>query len=360
VGGSQDAAVPDAAPRPKVWQVKVLLRSERSLTWWHDVLRLARAAAWIAIGPIICFTQPGCPRAEPAQFIDLRDVERVPATPPAASESDPQLRVAVSSMISPDDTLLLYQEFMHYLGERSGRRVILKQRRTYGEVNELLARGELDLAFLCSAQYVEMHDRYGVRLLAVPVVEGETVYRSYIIVGAQSGIQSFAQLRGKKFAFVDPLSNTGYFVPAYLLARSGEEPDTFFSSSIFTDSHDNSVRAVSDGLVDGAAVDSLVYDFMAARWPDVIARTRVIQRSRPFGIPPLVVPADIDQDLEARLGSLVMQMHEDAEGEAILAQLAIDRFAPGEDAAYDDIRQMYAFLAGRGESARQATVAPDR
>ncbi|NIR02551.1 MAG: PhnD/SsuA/transferrin family substrate-binding protein, partial [Gemmatimonadales bacterium] len=64
--------------------------------------------------------------------------------------------------------------FMQYLGDGTGRRVVLKQRRTYEEVNELLARGELDLAFLCSAQYVETHDRFEARIVAVPVVGGET------------------------------------------------------------------------------------------------------------------------------------------------------------------------------------------
>jgi phosphonate transport system substrate-binding protein len=243
---------------------------------------------------------------------------------------------------------------MEYLGEKSNRQVVLKQRRTYGEVNALLARGELDLAFLCSAQYVETHDRFGARLLAVPVVDGKTVYRSYIITGRLSDIDSLEGLRGRKFAFVDPLSNTGHLVPTYLLAMQGERPGLFFDSYVFTDSHDNSIRAVSEGLVDGAAVDSMVYDYMAASAPDLLRGTRIIHRSRPFGIPPVVVPSDIDPDLEVDLREWLLSMHEEPNGRAILQQLSIERFVLGDDSDYDDIREMQAFLASRGDDSRDA------
>ncbi len=59
------------------------------------------------------------------------------------------------------------------------------------------------------------------------------------------------------------------------------------------------------------------------------------------------MPADVDPALEARLGRLLMSMHQDPRGQKILAQLSIDRFVPGDDAAYDDIREMSAFLASR-------------
>lgn len=247
-------------------------------------------------------------------------------------------------MVSPEDTRILYQGLMEYLGEKSGRQVILKQRRTYEEVNNLLAQDELDLAFLCSAQYVEAHDKLGAKLLAVPVVEGKTVYRSYIIVNSTSKAASLADLRGKSFAFSDPMSNTGCLVPTYLLARMGQSPHAFFSSCIFTGSHDHSIEAVSAGLVDGAAADSLVYDFLRSRRPDVVNRTRVIVRSQPFGIPPVVVPADIDSELEQTLRATLLTMSQDPRGKTILGKLAIERFVLQDDAAYDGIREMRALL----------------
>jgi hypothetical protein len=52
------------------------------------------------------------------------------------------------------------------------------------------------------------------RLLAVPVWRTWPVYQSCPIAGQTSAIASLDDLRGRSFAFSDPLSNSGY-----LLAR---------------------------------------------------------------------------------------------------------------------------------------------
>ena len=306
--------------------------------------RFVRVAARACLAAAVLAMLAGCGSRELAKPVDLEEVEQAPALPSQVSDPGPVLRVAIASMISPGDTRLLYKDLVDYIGQRVGRKVILKQRRTYAEVNELLARGELDLAFLCSELYVEAHDKLGGRLLAVPVVRGQTVYRSYLIASTRSGINSLEGLRGKKFAFVDPISNTGCLVPTYLVTLRGESPDSFFASYIYTYSHDSSIQAVAERFVEGAAVDSLVYDFLQARDPELVRRTKVIYRSQPFGIPPFVVPADIDPALEARLKTLLLSMHQEVRGRAILQRLAIDKFVPGNDAAYDDIRKMRAFL----------------
>ena len=76
-----------------------------------------------------------------------------------------------------------------------------------------------------------------------------------------------------------------------------ETPDSFFRKYVFTYSHDNSIKSVAEKLVDGAAVDSLVYDYTVARSPLFSAKTRVIQKSGPYGIPPVVVHPGLNPEL---------------------------------------------------------------
>ena len=147
-------------------------------------------------------------------------------------------------------------------------------------------------------------------------------------------------LRGKSFAFTDPLSNSGRLAPTYRLYQMEETPDSFFGKYIFTYSHDNSVRAVADNLVDGAAVDSLVYDYLISHEPDIKTKTRIITRSGPFGIPPVVVNPALNQEIKARLRGLFLDMRQDKTGREILDDLPIDRFVIGNDNAYDIIREM--------------------
>jgi len=250
------------------------------------------------------------------------------------------LRIAVSAIISPDETLVYYQDMFDYLSLKMGVPVKLVQRKTYQEVNDLVRKNSVDAAFVCSLAYIEGKDQFGMELLAVPIVRGEPRYYSYIIVPNDSSIKSLEELKGKTFAYTDPLSNSGKLSPEYMIAQLGENPETFFKLTFFTYSHDKSIQAVAEKMVDGAAVDSLVWDFKNATDPDFTSRTKIISKSPPYGIPPLVVSKDIDPILKEKLGKILLQMHEDKKGIEILDRIMIDRFSEDNDSLYNSVREM--------------------
>jgi len=270
-------------------------------------------------------------------YVDLSELQPLPAV--AQAEVSP-LRVAVAGVISPKGTVESYTPLLDYLSRELDRPVELVQRRTYAEVNDLIERGEVDLAFVCTSAYVAGHRKFGMKLLAAPEVNGEAVYYSYLIVPADSPARSMADLRGKVFAFTDPMSNTGRLYPTYLVRQLGETPETFFQRTFFTYSHDDAIRAVAAGLADGAGVDSLVYDFAVARDPELAAKTKVIHRSPPFGSPPAVVNPNLSPKLQAELQRLLLELDDRPEGREILKALGIDRFVLIDDAAYDSVRAL--------------------
>lgn len=275
--------------------------------------------------------------ADAIPTVRLSDLRPLPPTPPA--EVIP-LRVAVAAVISPRGNVESYTPLLNYLADRLGRPVEMVQRRTYQEVNDLLRDGQVDLAFVCTSAYVAGKRDFGMQLLAAPQVNGATVYHSYLIVPADSPARNMADLRGKVFAFTDPMSLSGRVYPTSLVRGLGAEPETFFGRVFFTYSHDNAMRAVADGLADAAAVDSLVYEFAVARDPALAARVKVIHRSPPFGIPPVVVGPEIRPQLRAQLYDLLIGLQDDPAGPAILAALGFDRFVPIGDDAYESARQL--------------------
>ncbi len=196
------------------------------------------------------------------------------------------------------------------------------------------------MAFVCGRPYVLDHARFGLELLVAPLVYDTPVYYSYVIVPRDSPVQRFEELRGKRYAYSDPLSNSGHLVPAYRLAQLGETPERFFRRAIFTYSHSGSVEAVAVRFVDGASVDSYVYDYLAATNPRLTEKTRIIERSAPHGITPVVVRADLDGALKSRLRAVFLAMDQDPKGQEILRQLMIRRFVTVSDSLYDSIRQM--------------------
>ncbi|MGQ9554975.1 MAG: PhnD/SsuA/transferrin family substrate-binding protein, partial [Anaerolineae bacterium] len=153
-------------------------------------------------------------------------------------------------------------------------------------------------------------------------------------------------LRGGVFAFTDPLSLSGYMVPLALLRADGETASSFFDRTLFTYSHDRSVQAVANDWVDGAAVDSLVYEALVAQSSPLVERMRVIWRSEAFGAPPVVVRSDLDASTKEQLRRALLGMAEDEEGREALTSLGVDRFVPADDRLYDSARALLRALGG--------------
>lgn len=286
----------------------------------------------------ILFLLVGCATAPEREVIQLSALHPLPEQ---ADATVLPLRVSVAAVVSPKGTAESYQPLLDYLSARLARTVELVQRRTYAETNDLVEAGFVDVAFVCTSAYLDGAAKFGMELLAAPQVNGETVYHSLLLVPAESDAQRMADLRGKRFAFTDPISNTGRVYPTYLVQQLGSTPEQFFSKVFYTYNHDDAIRAVAERLADGAAVDSLVYEFALVRDPSLAQRVRVIHRSPPFGIPPIVISPSARPQLKATLQELLYDMVNDPEGQQALTALGVERFVPISDDAYDSARRLF-------------------
>jgi phosphonate transport system substrate-binding protein len=293
-------------------------------------LTLGLAAIWFTINSAL---------AEELPYVDLSQREALPAV--AQTEVIP-LRLAVAAVISPQGTFESYSAMAAYLSEKLNRPVELVQRRTYAEVNDLIENGEVDVAFVCTSAYVIGHRDFDMELLVAPQVDGKTTYQSWLIVPVKSQAQSLTDLRGKTFAFTDPWSNSGRIYPTAMVKEMGETPETFFGRTFFTYSHDDAIRAVANGVADGAAVDSLVYQYAIVREPELGEKTKIIHRSPAFGIPPVVTSPHLRPQARAELQDILLNMAQDPDGRAALEVLDIDRFVLADDVQYDSVRELEA------------------
>lgn len=264
---------------------------------------------------------------------------------PAASAED-VLHVSVAGMESPRSTHAAYASLFAEIGRRLGTKVSFVQRRTYAEVNDLLIAGSVDVALLCTGGYLQLtREKPGaVEVVAVPIVEGAATYRSLVIVPAGSPAKSLRDLGGARFAFTDELSLTGRAWVMRSLLETGRTPETFFGNSLFTGCHDRSIHAVARGVVDGAAVHSIVYQRLVARDPQLAERTRVIETSPPFGAPPVVASTRLPAPLRERLREVMTELANDPEGAAMLRDAQIDRFSALPPGLFESAERLMAGL----------------
>jgi phosphonate transport system substrate-binding protein len=122
------------------------------------------------------------------------------------------------------------------------------------------------------------------------------------------------------------------------MIEKNESPETFFRQTFFTFNHAETVQAVSEQFADGGAVDSYIWEYLAASRPDITARTRIIKKSPSFGFPPIVSRLGVRPNIVNLMKTTLENMNEDVTGKALLAQLKLDGFGYYPDSLFNGIR----------------------
>lgn len=314
---------------------------------------LLRAAGWIGVGLLFVgltfliswgssfFFQRGI-------LLKAEEMAVVPAAPTPSGDDLPELRVVIASRYSPSAGAVYYNDLIKYLGERLGMKIKVVTRPTYQEAMKLIENGEADIGFIGAGSYAVLREKVPIEVIGAPEMYGKAQYRSYIIVPRDSAVESLDELKSKSFAFTDPLSLTGAFYPSQRTLELGDDPEKFFSKIFYTHSADKSISAAAYGLVDGAAVDGLIWESLQQTAPEFIIRTRVIERSPWFGIPPIVARPGLDPALILKIRSALMGMRDDLQGAVVLNQMRIDRFITPSPDWYDGVASVVSFLRDKG------------
>lgn len=254
--------------------------------------------------------------------------------------SQAQLKFGIASMISPEETFTLYKDLNNYVSEKLGKDVQIVLKKDYSDMNKLIVNNKVDFALVCTGSFFFLNDNE-YRLMVTPVIDGKSTYRSYIIVNKKFEIYNILDLKGKNFAFTDRLSNSGFVYPKYLIIKQfNESYENFFSRTFYTHSHDKSIHLVNKGVVDGAAVDSLVFEYIKKTNPEKVENIRIVHKSPFFPAPSIVSSDKLDQYMYTRIKDILLEMYKDPKGRHILQKLNIDKFIVTKPARFDEIKKM--------------------
>ena len=256
----------------------------------------------------------------------------------SAAETKP-VRFGLTAVVVREN-LRFFDDMTRYLSRHLGREVEFIRRKSYREIMNLLASGDLDFAWICGYPLIQKRDPEFLSLLSVPVYKGKPFYRSYIIVHKDSSLNAIEDLRGKIFAYSDPDSNSGYLYPRYHLIAKGHRPDNYFRKTFFTYNHAETVEAVAARFADGGAVESYIWEFLQITNPALVEQTRVIHSSRNFGFPPIVAHNDVPRELTKAMSRTLRQMKSTEAGRRLLDALHLDGFGGYGIELYDNIRVM--------------------
>lgn len=236
---------------------------------------------------------------------------------------------------------------------------------SYIAVVEALGTGRADFAAFNTFAYVLARDVKGYDVeplftVARGVHGEEATYRGQILARADSGITSIEDLSGKRFAYVDPASTSGYVLPRNLLRERGVEPGEI----VFGQKHDNVVIMVYQRQVDAGATyysppatverdGEVVQEIRDARlrvktqFPDVEDKVRIVALTEEVPNEPWVIRSRLyeDPDLNARVKQYVREAIEqfaatEAGRKALWTVATGTGLVPATPKTYERIRAM--------------------
>jgi phosphonate transport system substrate-binding protein len=220
---------------------------------------------------------------------------------------------------------------------------------SYATAIEAIGAGNIDVGWLATFAYVLARDKFGAEAILATVRQGSKTYTGQILTHVDSGINSLDQLRGKRFAFVDPSSASGFLYPnALLKQRVFDYSDGFFSERVFAGGHDKVVLAVYSKQVDGGAAfgDSIsggpptdARSRVQSTIPDVMEKVKVIAITDPIPNDSVGVRKGLPPELVTKIREGLLKVALTDEGKKALRDLyQVDGLAPASDADYNPVR----------------------
>lgn len=238
-----------------------------------------------------------------------------------------------------------HNKFLEYLTNKLGvKQVRLQTASDYNGILDLLVKGEIDIAWLASNISIEARKNPEVQLLVKPIRFGTDSYRGIIITRQDSGIRSLKDLKGRKFAWVEKDSASGYTFPKAMLLEAGIDPEKDFAEANFLGKHDAVVLNVLLGKYDaGACYDdarNTLRDKAKMDELTILATTDNISNE------PIVCRKSLPPDLIEKIKQAFLELNNKTpEGREIINDLTdVQGFVPANYKDYDYIEKVQNLL----------------
>lgn len=246
----------------------------------------------------------------------------------------------VSGVIINSDNGNLIERFTDYLSTKSGYPLQVAYVNKYSDLSRALRKNPEAVGWTCGAPYVQDSEFDGQQLVAVPLFNKKPTYHSLILRHAGRTEKNLADFKGGVLAYSDPRSNSGYLSPKYALHKQGIDIDKHFRLLLNTHSHEGSITALINKLADVAAVDEYVWQTYLKKHPEAGKLLHEIERMGPFPFTPIVAGNEVNASDIHKLSSTLINMHDDAEGQKLLAEFYLDGFVEKTPAFYQPIKNM--------------------
>ena len=223
---------------------------------------------------------------------------------------------------------------------------------SYIAIVEAFGTNRADIASLNTYGYIIAHEKYGVEARLMTERFGDRVYQAQFLARSDSGIKKIEDINGKKMAFVDPASISGYLLPLKYLNDHHIKP----KETVFAMKHDNVVTMVYQGQVDAGVTfysppnEGQIQDarrLVKAQFPDVEQKVKIIGLSSDIPNDPIIFRKDMPEEMKQKICIEMIKFAKTIDGQRVLKQLSsVTGLVPTTDKDYDETRAAVKALGG--------------
>src|SRR2546426_9377625 len=257
------------------------------------------------------------------------------------------LSFGFTPVLSEPEMRAEFEPLITYLSNALGQKVTLYIAKDYGDLRTQMENGSVDVGSFSPFAYVDAARGGKIRIIAQSIIEGSATYRGIIVARKDSGLKSIADLKGKRFAFVDPKSASGYVYPRAMLIEKGIDPESYFRETIFAGNHDKVIAAVLEGRVDAGAI----YDGalgVAQRSGVPIENLMTLASSDPIPHDAIAVRIGLNQELAKRIQRALIDLDKTEAGRKVItnSKKKLTGHRVADDSVFDVVRRT-AKIAGK-------------
>lgn len=169
-------------------------------------------------------------------------------------------------------------------------------------------------------------------------------YNSLIITPKDSGISSIEELEGKRFAFVDAGSTSGFVLPYALLKSRNITYETFFDEIVYAGSHDQVLANILRNDVDAGAISSIQYRNLIEKGIVKPEELNVIWKSENIPGSPFVARSELDKVIQNRFSKAMLELHTDEPDVLNSYDNTIEKYIEVDSKYYNPIRNIATIL----------------
>ena len=225
-----------------------------------------------------------------------------------------------------------------YLTERLGVKVEAFTASNYIGVVEGLGSGSVDFGIIPPFSSLLAQKQSNAKpILTSKGKTGKPGYTAELYVRKDSGIKSLQDVKGKKVAFVDPSSSSGYIYPGAMLVNAGLNLDKDISYQ-FSGGHDKSLQLLLNKDVDVIATFDGVEDRYAKDFPQ--AKTDIQKLATSDMIPGVMVTTSgkMDKELQEKSEKALRDIEKDPKMKELFTKMfSITGFTDVDQDAYKKV-----------------------